>query len=101
MQLSVTRCGASFNVAVAGEVDLAESDNLIDAVMLALRNRGCARVRLDLSGVTFIDCAGLSALLRIRREAEKHHSSIKMVCASACVRRLLVLTQLHGALPVS
>src|SRR5436305_1129098 len=46
-------------------------------------------IYLDLGGVTFIDSTGLHLLLDLRRQKEP----IRVVATSACVDRLLDLTQ--------
>ncbi|BBC91353.1 STAS domain-containing protein [Streptomyces griseofuscus] len=59
-----TRC----TVRVAGELDYDTSDELVETVVGLLRHRPrTSAVRLDFSGLTWIDSSGLSALLMIRR----------------------------------
>jgi anti-anti-sigma factor len=53
-------------VAISGELDLATGHQLVDAVDSALA-AWPADVELDLSGVTFCDCSGLSAILTAKR----------------------------------
>ena len=56
-------------VAVSGEVDVCTEAPLQQALLRIIRERG-ARLMLDVSGVSFMDCAGLrSALLRRGRRA--------------------------------
>ncbi|MEU1123898.1 STAS domain-containing protein [Streptomyces sp. NPDC005899] len=52
-------------VTLAGELDLDTAPYVHDAVTACLAE-GPTRLRLDLSDLTFCDCAGLSALLRVR-----------------------------------
>lgn len=101
MQLSVTKDGDAFTVAVAGELDFGDSDTLIDGARLAFGDGGCSALTLDLSGVTFMDCSGLSALMQISSESEQHGGTFQIVSASPCVLRLLALADPDGALPVS
>lgn len=80
-----------------GDLDLASGDDVADAVDVALaglvRSSGAeAEVQLDLSGVSFIDCAGLSALLRAREVAALHGWALRVVAMSPVVRRLLELS---------
>lgn len=49
-------------VTVSGEVDVGTEGPLQQALLRIMRERG-ARLLLDVSGVSFIDCAGLRALL--------------------------------------
>jgi anti-sigma B factor antagonist len=62
-----------------------------------IRQQG-ARLALDLAGVTFIDCAGINALLAARRRAQLEGGSLRVLRASPRVRRLIALTRLDAAL---
>jgi anti-anti-sigma factor len=55
-------------VAVSGEVDVCTKAQLQQALLPIIRERS-TRLMLDLSGVSFMDCAGLRALLATRRRA--------------------------------
>ena len=84
-------------VRVNGDLDLATGDDVVQAVAVALvghtrSGAAEAEVQLDLSGVSFIDCAGLSALLRARRSAASHGWAVRVVAMSPEVRQLLDLS---------
>ena len=64
-----------------------------------MREHG-ARLLLDVSGVSFIDCTGLRALLTIRRRAELHGGFMRLIAVSRAVRRIIELTGAHEALAV-
>ncbi|GAA2263096.1 hypothetical protein GCM10010430_54490 [Kitasatospora cystarginea] len=55
---------------------------------------------LDLSEVTFMDCAGLGALVRARNQADRCGARLVLRGAGRCVVRLLKLTGLHRRLAV-
>jgi anti-anti-sigma factor len=55
----------------------------------------------DLSGVAFIDCAGLRMLITTCRTAELHASALRFTNPSPPVRRLADLTGLRDALPLT
>jgi len=57
-------------VRVRGDVDLTTAPVLIDA-LTAIADEGHREVRLDLSDVTFLDSAGIGALVRVMREGIK------------------------------
>ena len=84
---------------ITGELDLAIGDAVADAVIDAVAAaivrsaHGEAEVQLDLSEVSFIDCAGLSALLRARRSAAGHGCRVRIAAMSPAVRRLLDLSE--------
>jgi anti-sigma B factor antagonist len=67
------------------------------ALLRIIRERG-ARLMVDVSGVSFMDCAGLRALLATRRRAELRGGFMRLIATSAAVRRIIELTGAHEAL---
>ncbi len=99
--MSVTLCvrpgdGGTI-VAVSGEVDVCTEAPLQQALLQIIRERS-ARLMLDLSGVSFMDCAGLRALLATRRRAELRGGCMRLIATSAAVRRIIELTGAQEAL---
>ena len=84
-------------VAVSGEIDIQYGPQLRDQLLSIIRRHG-ARLALDLSGVTFIDCAGINMLLATRRRAQLEGGSLRVLRASPRVRRLFELTRLDAVL---
>ena len=70
-------------VVVSGELDIASAVAMSDEVLRAAFVNG-GRVELDLSGVTFIDCGGLRALLHLRRSVP-----VLIVAVSPAVQRIV------------
>jgi len=69
-------------------------------VLLRVMDERSARIFLDLSGVSFLDCAGLRALLTTRRRAELRGGFVHPIAVSAAVRRIADLTGMQEALGV-
>jgi anti-sigma B factor antagonist len=84
-------------VAVSGEIDIASGPQLRDQLLGVIRRHG-ARLALDLSGVTFIDCAGVNVLLAASRRAMLEGGSLRVLRASHRVRQVLALTRLDAVL---
>jgi anti-sigma B factor antagonist len=78
---------------VTGEVDLANADELREAGEAALTPLA-GTLRIDLSGVTFMDSTGLAALIAVRNKAEPGHVFI-LEQPTRRVRRILEITGLH------
>jgi anti-sigma B factor antagonist len=76
---------------VSGELDLATAPQLSRALDAA-SSEGPATVHLDLSGITFIDCAGLQALVLGRRAARGRGRDLLVRRTSRRVDRLCSLT---------
>jgi anti-anti-sigma factor len=74
MRLSVDRFveGDAVRVALRGEVDASTRELLIAALDAAIGTAGAASVVVDLTDLRFMDCFGLSALIRGRQVADAH-----------------------------
>lgn len=84
-------------VTISGEIDIQSGPQLRDLLLNVIRREG-ARLALDLTGVTFIDCAGISVLLAARRRAQLEGGSLRVLQASPRVRRVITLTRLGPVL---
>jgi anti-sigma B factor antagonist len=84
-------------VTISGEIDILTAPQLRERLLHIIRWYG-AHLALDLSGVTFIDCAGISVLLAVSRRANLEGGSLRVVRASPCVRRVIALTHLGPVL---
>ena len=84
-------------VTISGEIDIYSGPQLRDQLLDVIRRHG-ARLALDLTGVTFIDCAGINVLLAARRRAQLEGGSLRVLRASPRVRRVIALTHLDSVL---
>ncbi|MFC6043082.1 STAS domain-containing protein [Nocardioides hankookensis] len=80
---------------VTGELDAFTTFQVHRQANDAVAN-GCADLRIDLSGVTFIDASGIGLLVRLRVTAAQHGGRLEIVAASTCVLRLCALLGLSG-----
>jgi anti-sigma B factor antagonist len=84
-------------VAAAGEIDLACSDQLLRACVDAVDRTPTPRqLCCDLSGVTFIDSTGISALVAAKHASENAGTEMVLAGARGHVRRVLELTGVEG-----
>ncbi len=84
--------GGTATVRPAGDVDLTTEPGLRKAIGSALDDAGTRRLIVDLSGVTFLDCRGLGALVEGRRRADERGVSYRVTGARGVARTLLRLT---------
>lgn len=83
-------------VELRGELDLGSAEQVyahLDAVVLWPLP---LTVVLDLGPLDFIDCFGLSLLVRARRRVLDHGGLIRMSCDHPPTRKLLAMTGLDG-----
>lgn len=78
-------------VRLRGELDLTETDRL-RAIMNTLVAREPRLLVADLSGLTFIDCAGLAVLAGTHRRQADQGKRLLIYGAQPLVRRVLTLT---------
>src|SRR5581483_8770 len=85
--------------AVAGEIDISSVGQLRERLYELADSGGTLIV--DLNRVTFIDSAGLGALVGTARRAAEHGGSLYAVCAQPQPRRLLWLTGVDKRIPLA
>ena len=85
-------------VGVDGEIDLHTAPGLHADLQRAVN--GTTRLVLDLSAVTFLDCAALRALVAVHDVARAGGGSFRIVTTAPIVLKLLRLTCLDTVLEV-
>jgi anti-sigma B factor antagonist len=111
VQIGLTRMAMEFSlrirpgspmptVEVSGELDLESGPCLREQLRPIMRALG-AHLAIDLTGVTFIDCSGVNALLASSRDAQRLGGWMRVAGAAPCVRRLTEITGLQQVLGVS
>jgi anti-anti-sigma factor len=85
-------------VVVVGEIDLATQAVLRDSLLRALHDHSPAVVDVDLAGVTFMDCTGISALLVAHTTALRSGCQLRVSHPQPIVGRVLAVTGVLGVL---
>lgn len=98
--ITATTEGDVARVVIGGELDTNSAPRLIATIHeLAVRpQRG---VQLDCEAVTFLDSAGVRALIVARNEAARNGVDLVLVRPSATVTRVIEMTGLVGFLCVA
>jgi anti-sigma B factor antagonist len=84
-------------LSVIGELDTATAGRFMLAGRKALSGRRHTTLEIDMSRVTFIDAAGVGALVAIRNHARPNDNVVAVTEASRCVLRILDLSALTTA----
>jgi len=88
-------------VTVSGEIDATTAPGLRECLLEVLGRSGTTSVEVDLTRVTFLDSAGLSALATAHRAASAAGSTLQMrVGATRAVVRPLEITGLWDVFTV-
>jgi anti-anti-sigma factor len=85
-------------VRVTGELDLGSVEAVEDALMRAADEP--ADLVLDLSGLAFCDCTGLSLFVRLSRRCAAAGRRQRLAAPQGVVRMVLVVTRFGQAVPV-
>jgi anti-anti-sigma factor len=93
--------GGRVRVSLIGELDYDETDRLRDTVAGAIDRWAPAHVSLDATGLTFLDSAGIRALLECRDLAGKAGAGLSVENVSPIVHQVLRVTELLGHLSVT
>lgn len=83
-------------VELSGEIDLGSAPQVDPHLTAAVRWPTPALVVLDLNQLEFIDCYGLSLLVRARRRLVDRGGWLLMACDHPPTRKLLAMTGLDG-----
>lgn len=93
-RLTIGASSAIARIAVSGEVDLATSPDLRTILLAVLDGRRPAVLDIDLDGVSFIDCIGMSTLIGVRAAALDLACRMWLRNPQPMVGRVLALTGL-------
>jgi anti-sigma B factor antagonist len=97
--IEVSDLAPSVRLTAAGEIDSTSAPVLRDRVE-ALLDAGVDEVVIDLTGVTFLDSAGLCVLAAAYRRSSAEHRRIRVLASSRAVIRPLQITGLWDLLQV-
>jgi len=86
-------------VTAAGEIDLTNAEGLRDALLEAL-NAGALGLVVDLTATTFLDSAGVTALVRASRRAAATEATLRLAVTAPAVLRVLNLVGIDRMLEV-
>jgi anti-anti-sigma factor len=97
--LRVQRRGECVIANLTGEIDASNSGWLAGRLRAELTNRSDALV-VDLSGVTYIDSAGIALLFELAEDLRTHRQQLQLVIAEGSpIARMAALTGLSAAVP--
>lgn len=86
-------------IPATGEIDLTNAGYLRDALLTAL-NAGATGLVVDLTQSTFLDSAGIAALVRATRRASATGTAMRLAATAPSVLRVVGLVGLDQLIPV-
>ena len=101
LRASVERSGSCALVTLVGELDLATADKLRTRLLTVVRSDPPpSRVVLDVSGLHFVDAAGIAVLLAAQRALATTGGELVLRSPSRLVKRVVKVLRLEHLLPV-
>jgi anti-anti-sigma factor len=91
------RPGVPVVAEVSGDIDIATAPWLHETLLLAIQRYGPV-ISVDLQGVTFLDCAGVNALLATSRRARLRGGQVQVTRLSRPAWRVITLLDLRDVL---
>src|SRR5215217_9764621 len=92
LTITASRDGSTAIVTADGEIDISNVGDLRSAVTEAAED--CDRLRLDLTGIDFIDSTGLGGLLELRSTLRARSVTLEIVAGDGPVRQAVEITGL-------
>ena len=86
-------------ITTSGEIDLTNAESLRDALLSAL-NAGALGLVVDMTTTTFIDSAGVTALVRASRRAAATGATVRLAVTAPAVLRVLNLVGIDQLIEV-
>lgn len=100
MTTTVVSNPLSATVALDGEIDISNCPAIRRFLMAAI-NGGNVQLAVDMSGVTFIDAAGIGVLVAAANRARSAGGGLSLLAPSRQVQRLLDILHLDAILPAA
>ena len=100
MTTTVVSNPPSATVVLDGEIDIATAPAIRRFLMAAISG-GNVQLAVDMSGVTFIDAAGIGVLVAAANQAREAGGGLSLLAPSRQVRRLLDIFHLDAILPAT
>ena len=101
VRIDVTGDAAVVRLAVTGEVDSSSAPTLRARLDEVLDRGVVTDLTVDLTGVTFLDSAGLCVLAAVHRRAVRSDVRLRVVATSRAVIRPMQITGLYDLLHVA
>jgi len=99
MQIATTPGSDRYVITVSGEVDLATSPDLDDAIIAAL-DSGAGSLVVDLTDVSFMDSSGLGVIVRGLKRCREADKDLDLVITNERVLKVFGITGLDQVIPI-
>lgn len=98
--LTIRHCGDVVVVDVSGRITLGDGSIALHEQMRDLIVQGHMKILLNLSGVSFMDSAGIGELVSGYVSIAQKHGHVKLCALTKRIRDLLQVTRLYNVLDI-
>ncbi len=99
MQIATTPGSDRYVITVSGEVDLATSPDLDNAIIAAIES-GTSSLAIDLTDVSFMDSSGLGVIVRGLKRCREADKDLDLVITNERVLKVFGITGLDQVIPI-
>ena len=99
MQIATTPGSDRYVITVSGEVDLATSPELDNAIIVAIES-GTSSLAIDLTDVSFMDSSGLGVIVRGLKRCREADKDLDLVITNERVLKVFGITGLDQVIPI-
>ena len=99
MQIATTPGADRYVITVSGEVDLATSPELDNAIIVAIES-GTSSLAIDLTDVSFMDSSGLGVIVRGLKRCREADKDLDLVITNERVLKVFGITGLDQVIPI-
>jgi anti-sigma B factor antagonist len=96
----VQTIGPASVIAIAGKIGVGETWHSLDEVLEEMRNGGVRQIVLNLSGVSFLDSAGLGILVMNLSKMKAAGGRLLLAEPQSRVQAAIQVTRLTGLFPI-
>jgi len=97
MDHSITVSGNQVTASLGGKVYSQDASVFRDEMLESI-NRGATEIKIDMSGLTYIDSTGLGVLITIHKRTKEKNGSLRVSGAQGMVEQLFKRTRLDHIL---
>ncbi len=94
VEIEIWQAAGGTVIRLAGDVDMASSPVLRQAILDLLRDRSGTTIVVNMGGVEYIDSSGVASLVEGLQQARRSRGKLRLACLNDGPRDVLELTRL-------
>jgi anti-sigma B factor antagonist len=100
LQITETRKANTLEYQLHGEIDPCTSEGLDDRLTYAVHDEGIQEIAVDLSGINFIDCSGLTVFITAHDKAVEQNKKLRIYRPSRIAQKVIKIAKVDQILDI-